>query len=66
MTRTGHCNCCDATVTLLTDDNLGESICSICRSYDVVRTIRISREALRLQRLHDLANVFESAFEVRP
>ncbi len=66
MKDTGHCNCCDATVTLLTDANLGESVCSVCRSYDVVRTIRVSREALRLQRLHELANIFESAFSNNP
>jgi hypothetical protein len=27
--------------------------------------IHITREELRLRRLHDLANIFESAFEVR-
>jgi hypothetical protein len=34
-------------------------------NYDVTRTIRLSREELRKQRLHELANIFESAFEVR-
>jgi hypothetical protein len=65
MTRTGHCNCCDATVTLLTDANLGESVCSVCRSYDVVRVVRLTREELRKQRLHEMAELFMDAFEAR-
>lgn len=61
----GYCNSCAANVRLLTDMDLGESICSVCRSYDVTR-VRLTREELRAQRLHELANIFESAFEVRP
>jgi len=61
----GYCNCCATNVRLLTDVDLGESVCSVCRSYDVVR-VRLTREELRAQRLHELANIFESAFEVRP
>jgi hypothetical protein len=61
----GYCNCCAANVPLLRDNNLGESICSVCRSYDITR-VRVTREELRLQRLHDLANIFETVFEVRP
>ena len=33
----GFCNCCGKKVTLLTDVQLGESVCNVCRSYDVRR-----------------------------
>jgi hypothetical protein len=32
-------------------------------SYDVTRTIRMSREELRKQRLHEMADIFMDAFE---
>lgn len=38
-------------------------------SYDISRVIRMTREEWRIQSLHDMANIFESAFdalEVRP
>jgi hypothetical protein len=48
----------------LTDVELNESVCTICRSYDVTRdTIR--NQSPRVQ-LHELANIIESAFEVNP
>lgn len=34
----GFCHCCGKNVPLLTDEQLGESICKLCRSYDVRRT----------------------------
>jgi hypothetical protein len=62
-TSTGYCNCCAMPVPLLTDVELNESVCTICRSYDVIRhTIR--NNSPRLQ-LNELAHIFESAFEVR-
>ena len=33
----GHCNCCGKDVQLLTDEELGESVCRVCRSFDVRR-----------------------------
>jgi len=33
----GFCNCCGREAILITDNELGESICSVCRSYDVLR-----------------------------
>jgi hypothetical protein len=33
----GYCNCCGCNVPLVHDQEIGESICKICRSYDVVR-----------------------------
>ena len=66
-TSTGYCNCCAAPVVLLTDVALNESVCKICRSYDVRRdTIRNQSPRITL---HELATAFESAFdalEVRP
>ena len=61
----GYCNCCATTVPLITDTNLGESTCSLCRSYDIARTIRMTREEWRKQRLHEMADAFMDAFEVR-
>ena len=59
-TSSGYCNCCSTAVPLLTDVELNESICAICRSYDVVRdTIRNTSPRIQL---HDLAIIFESAF----
>jgi transposase-like protein len=62
-TSTGYCNCCAAEVPLLTTQ-LGGSVCSICRRYDVTsrHIMHTTREEFRSQRLHDLANIFESAF----
>jgi hypothetical protein len=37
--RKGFCNCCGTEVTLLTDEELGESVCRVCRSYDVRRLL---------------------------
>ena len=66
-TSTGYCHCCAMSVSLLTDVELNESICTICRSYDVIRhTIRNTSPRITL---HELATAFESAFdglEVRP
>jgi len=66
-TSTGFCHCCGKHVALLTDVELNESICTVCRSFDVTRdTIR---NASPLTTLHELADIFESAFdalEVRP
>jgi negative regulator of sigma E activity len=63
-TSTGYCNCCGKPVVLLTDVELNESVCSVCRSYDVVRdSIRNSSPRLTL---HDIADAFMDAFEVRP
>jgi len=39
-----------------------ESVRSIGRSYDIIRTIRMSKEERRIQCLHDMANIFEGAF----
>lgn len=59
-TSTGFCNCCGMAVELLTDVELNESVCTQCRSFDVVRdTIRNSSPRLQL---HEMANIFESAF----
>jgi hypothetical protein len=33
----GYCNCCAKAVVLLHDEELGESICKLCRSYDIRR-----------------------------
>lgn len=33
----GFCNCCGTHRVLLTDEEMGESICQICHSYDVRR-----------------------------
>jgi hypothetical protein len=55
-----------ALVPQRTDNNSGTSPCS---SYEFTRTIRMSREELRIQRLHEMAVIFEDAFdslEVRP
>jgi hypothetical protein len=63
-TSTGYCNCCGMSVPLLTDVELNESICTICRSFDVTRdTIRNTWPQIRL---HELADIFEAAFEVHP
>jgi hypothetical protein len=60
-TSTGYCHCCAMTVPLLTDVELNESVCTICRSYDVTRdTIR---NAVPKITLHELASAFESAFD---
>lgn len=62
-TSTGYCNCCAISVPLLTDVDLNESVCTICRSYDVTReTIRNTHPKLTL---HDIADAFMDAFEVR-
>jgi hypothetical protein len=65
---TGFCNCCAASVPLLTDVELNESVCTICRSYDVTRdTIRNAPSGKF--NLHLLADAFSEAFEalgVRP
>jgi hypothetical protein len=48
----GFCHCCGKKVTLLTDQQLGESICAVCHSYDVTRnkrpvsTLHVSRQRL--------------------
>ncbi len=34
----GYCNCCDSDCQLLTDPETGDSICVVCRSYDVRRS----------------------------
>lgn len=34
--KQGWCNCCGKDVVLLHDTELGESICHLCRSYDVM------------------------------
>lgn len=61
-TSSGYCNCCAMSVSLLTDVETNESVCTVCHSSDVVRdTIRNASPRLQL---HDLANIFESAFEV--
>jgi len=66
-TSTGYCHCCARAVPLLTDVELNESVCRVCHSYDVTRdTIRNTSPQTTL---HELANIFESAFdalEVRP
>jgi hypothetical protein len=66
-TSTGYCNCCAMTVSLLTDVDLNESVCTVCRSYDVRRdTIRDTVPKITL---HEIASAFESAFaalEARP
>ena len=60
---TGYCHCCAMIVPLLTDVELNESICQFCRSYDVTRdTIRNSSPRITL---HDIADAFMDAFEVR-
>ena len=60
-TSTGFCNCCGMAVELLTDVELNESVCKLCRSYDVTRdTIR---NAVPKITLHELAIAFESAFD---
>lgn len=67
-TSTGYCRCCAMSVPLLTDVDLGESICTVCRSYDVVRDTIRNKPSGKFS-YHDLANVFQSAFdalEVRP
>ena len=54
-------------VPLLTDVDLGESVCTFCHSYDVTRD-SIRNQSPRIT-LHELAVAFESAFdalEVRP
>jgi len=33
--KRGFCNCCGKDVPLLTEPETGDSICKICRSYDV-------------------------------
>jgi hypothetical protein len=38
----GFCNCCGKNVPLLTDEELGESICKICHSYDVTRNAHVA------------------------
>jgi hypothetical protein len=66
-TSTGFCHCCAKCVALLTDVQLNESVCTICRSYDVTR--ETIRNASPRTTLHELAHIFESAFdalEVRP
>jgi len=37
--KRGFCNCCAKEVPLLTEPETGDSVCKICRSYDV----RVSR-----------------------
>jgi hypothetical protein len=34
-------------------------------SYDITQIIRMTREEWRVQRLHDMANIFLEAFEVQ-
>jgi hypothetical protein len=66
-TSTGFCHCCGERVALLTDVEINESICVVCRSYDVTRDS--IRNASPRTTLHELAHIFESAFdalEVRP
>jgi hypothetical protein len=61
-TSSGYCNCCTMAVPLLTDVELNESVCVVCRSYDVVRdTIRNTSPRITL---HDIADAFMDAFEV--
>jgi hypothetical protein len=48
-------------VALLTDVELGESICTICRSHDVTRD-SIRNAPPRNFDWHELASTFESAF----
>jgi hypothetical protein len=33
--KRGFCNCCGRDVPLLTEPETGDSVCKICRSYDV-------------------------------
>jgi hypothetical protein len=49
-------------VPLLTDVELNESVCTVCRSYDVTRD-SIRNQTPRVQ-LHELATIFSDAFEV--
>ena len=48
-------------VSLLTDVELNESVCTICRSYDVVRDTIRNRPSGKFSN-HELASIFESAF----
>jgi hypothetical protein len=61
-TSTGFCNCCGKSVPLLTDVETKDSICLVCRSFDVRRdSIRNQSPRLTLQ---DIANAFMDAFGV--
>lgn len=62
---TGFCRCCASVVPLVRDEHVGESVCRLCRSYDITRTIRMTPDEWRIQRLHEMADAFESAFEVQ-
>ena len=62
-TSSGFCHCCGKSVPLLTDVDTDESVCTICRSYDVTRDSIRNAATPKLQ-LHELANFFESAFDV--
>lgn len=67
-TSSGYCNCCAMRVPLLTEVETNESVCTVCRSYDVTRdTIRNASPRLQLR---EIAAAFEAAFnafdEVRP
>jgi hypothetical protein len=64
-TSTGYCNCCAKAVALLTDVDLNESVCTICRSYDVTRDSIRNAPSGKFS-VQEMAAVFESAFEVNP
>ena len=60
-TSSGFCHCCGKSVQLLTDVELNESVCTICRSYDVTRdTIRNQSPRITLT---EIAIAFELAFD---
>jgi hypothetical protein len=61
-TSTGYCNCCAMSVPLLTDVELNESVCTICRSYDVTRDSIRNAPSGKFS-YHELASIFESAFD---
>jgi hypothetical protein len=63
-TSTGYCNCCAKAVALLTDVELNEPVCTVCRSYDVTRDSIRNAPSGKFS-YHELASIFESAFEVR-
>jgi hypothetical protein len=48
--------------TPLSNDKVGES-CPVTSGYHIAQTIRLSREELRKQRLHEMADIFMDAFE---
>lgn len=50
-------------ITQLTSNSKPEESRPVTSSYDFVRTIRMTREEWRIQHLHEMANIFESAFD---